>query len=331
VVSGQLGLLPAEDRFFTLRPVAVVAENPAAQDDPVAGNDVGYGVGPNRSAYGSAGRGIFDGCCQPLVAGHCPGGNAQQSLPHLDLKIRAFEQQGNRDVILFPGGCKDPSAHGRGSLPILEEPSPGPAAAQIPEGAFRVRGIDEGQTAQPSIREGEQTLPEGAAVQAVGDLQPRAQSFVLTRGHRINGDEQVVEAARAGQTGLVGRIQLGAAFEQLFRMLDREVLQEAFRTDTGPAGEQALEVVGAEVDLLGYFLEAGLIVNMVFEIQDRLFDPPIVVIHVRVFHEPIVGLCRGERNPNLAVLSPLHALDSTRISPMSSYFRFPVPPTRGIL
>jgi hypothetical protein len=24
-------------------------------------------------------------------------------------------------------------------------------------------------------------------------------------------------------------------------------------------------------------------------------------------------------------------LDSTRISPMSSYFRFPVPPTRGIL
>src|SRR3972149_3304328 len=59
-----------------------------------------------------------------------------------------------------------------------------------------------------------------------------------------------------------------------------QVLHEAFGADPHPAREQALEMILAQVQLIGNLLQAGLFVLVLVQIADGLLDAGVICVHL---------------------------------------------------
>jgi hypothetical protein len=114
-----------------------------------------------------------------------------------------------------------------------------------------------------------QALAELAGVKTVGDGQPGAAVFEFARRHRFHRHEEVVEAAGAGEAGVVGRVEHAVRLrQQLLRVLDSQKLEKALRADAGPTSEDALQVAGAETQRGGKLIQVRLGRVMGFQVFD---------------------------------------------------------------
>lgn len=78
-------------------------------------------------------------------------------------------------------------------------------------------------------------------MKAVPDFERSATGFEFARRHRFERHEQVVESSRTRQPGIERRVEYRLRLGKLlFRVFDGETLQEALRTDAGPAREESL-------------------------------------------------------------------------------------------
>ncbi len=60
-------------------------------------------------------------------------------------------------------------------------------------------------------------------------------------------------------------------------MLLGDELQESFRADAYPTGEQALKVILAKMEMIGDFSQGRLVRGILFEIVDDLLDTSIII------------------------------------------------------
>ena len=171
---------------------------------------------------------------------------------------------------------EDPRCDRSGGRGVRDEARRRPAPCHVGQR----RGLvidDEGQPANAAFGVHHERLTEGAFVKAEPDGEPRAEPFVLARRHRLAGDEQIVQRARARQPGVVTGIEHALrARERAFGVLDGERLQKALGADAGPAAKQTLEMVRAEPKLARDALEIGLRLVVVLDKTERLLDPVVV-------------------------------------------------------
>lgn len=97
-------------------------------------------------------------------------------------------------------------------------------------------------------------------------------------------DEEVVQAARAGEAEVVARLEeRRPAGEELSRVVQRHRLEERFRREPGPAREEPAQREGRDADRGGDRLDRGLVAPFEADEFDRL--PDEVVIAGRVLGE----------------------------------------------
>src|SRR5258706_16074910 len=102
--------------------------------------------------------------------------------------------------------------------------------------------VNKTQPAHASLRRTQQAMAERRRMETVINVQPGAASFEFAGSDRLDRHEQIVQPARTGQARVQRRREHRARFgELLFRVFDGQKLEEAFRTDAGPAGEEALK------------------------------------------------------------------------------------------
>ncbi len=133
------------------------------------------------------------------------------------------------------------------------------------------------QMADAALGQADQALAKRRQVDSIADRQSLATRFVLTRCNSLCGHKQIMQASQAGKPHLVGGVQqvFGPAEQFLGAFLGQE-LQKTLGTDPGPAGEQSLKVILAQTDARGNLLQAGLLLIMVFKVQDRLLDAQVI-------------------------------------------------------
>ena len=104
----------------------------------------------------------------------------------------------------------------------------------------------------PRSGAGHQTLTERAVVKAIDNIQAVAAGFVFTRGDRLAGHEQIVQAAGARKAGVIGGIQNRLrVLEQLLGVFLGQILQKSFGADPDPAAEQPLKMKLAQPHMGG--------------------------------------------------------------------------------
>jgi hypothetical protein len=130
----------------------------------------------------------------------------------------------------------------------------------------------------PRVRGGDQALAEGRGMDPVADGHACAARSVLARRNGFSGDKKLVQAAQARKSELMrGVQQVFRTVEQFLRAFLCQELHEALRTDSRPAREDPLEVGFAQTEICRQFLDARLVLIMVFKVQDRLLDAQVIV------------------------------------------------------
>ncbi len=96
-------------------------------------------------------------------------------------------------------------------------------------------------------------------MEAVAQRQPLAAALEIARRHGLVRDEEIVQAAGAGQADLVGGVEhAGAVAQQRSGVVERDGLQEGLWREPGPALEEMMEVRGRQADMGGDLLDLRL-------------------------------------------------------------------------
>ena len=174
---------------------------------------------------------------------------------------------------------EDARGERRGDRLVLDVGRLHPAAAHVGEHRLLLAGIAEGEARKPARRRHHQRDAERRGMEAVGDRQALAAGFPFARRHRLVGDEQVVQPARAGEADLVGRVEHACRIaQQLARIVERDRLQEGLRRQPGPAAEQVMQLVRRDADGVRDLLDLGLGAPVFGDVGDRAAHDGVVVI-----------------------------------------------------
>ena len=108
-------------------------------------------------------------------------------------------------------------------------------------------------------RGGNDDLSERSRRETVIDDQIFSFVLELARRHSFDIDEEVVQAARAGQARFVTHLSKRSILsQQIFRVFDTDVFQKFFGADARPFFEQALEVELTQVHFARHTPKVGL-------------------------------------------------------------------------
>ncbi|OOZ35659.1 hypothetical protein BOW51_11025 [Solemya velesiana gill symbiont] len=131
----------------------------------------------------------------------------------------------------------------------------------------------------------DQAFPEGGLMEAVLDLQALAFEFVFPGGNRFDVNHLVVKAAGAGEARFKGGAQYALGFiQQLFGEIHGQVLEKLFRANAGPACEKALGMIGTQVEIVCQIPEFRLLMGVLCNPVNGLFDTLIVGWHDPPLH-----------------------------------------------
>ena len=182
------------------------------------------------------------------IGGRAAHWNAQQGLPDPKLEIRADQDDAQRLVGAPKDGIEGARGVRGGRARVLDQARSRPAARHVGERGLAVFLVDETKTRHAAGRGNHDRLAEGRGVEAVSQRQVVA--TIVAGGQRLVGDEQVMQAARAGKADVIGRIQHARRIAQkLARPLDGDSLQERLRRQARPALEDVLKVRSRKADM----------------------------------------------------------------------------------
>ena len=153
----------------------------------------------------------------------------------------------------------------------------GPIALETLERCPPVAVHHELEPAHTAVGRCNHAFAKRARRKAVPYDQVPAQFLVLTRRHRLDVDEEIVQPPRARQPGLVRRREDREPTPQrLLGVRDGEKLEKTLRAHPGPAPEEPLQMELAQPHRLRRVLERGLLAGMRLEILDDRLDAVIV-------------------------------------------------------
>ena len=135
--------------------------------------------------------------------------------------------------------------------------------------------VDEAQARHAARRRDDNRLAERRGMEAISEDEIVAP--VVARRQRLVGDEQVVQAARAGEADVISRVEHARRIAQQFpSALDGDRLQEGFGREAGPALEDVLEVRRRKADMACDRLDRRLIAIAPGDELDRALDSGVI-------------------------------------------------------
>lgn len=142
-----------------------------------------------------------------------------------------------------------------------------PASATSCHGAQAVHRLDpQPRDRRHPIRLHDAHPAERAVVEPVVDGQAPAASLAGARCHALAGHEEIVQAARPGQTRFMSRLeQARGVARKLPGVVDGQRLNRGLGAETRPAAEQALKMSGADTARPGKIFESGLMLPVLPE------------------------------------------------------------------
>src|SRR5260221_321467 len=120
-------------------------------------------------------------------------------------------------------------------------------------------GCGEFERTDAPLRCADETFTEQTRMESEPDRDSRAAALELARRNRLVGDEEVMKPAGAGQSRGIGHIEEVARIREKFLcMFLRQKMDKSPGTRSGPALEEALEMVLAQIHAPGYFAQRRL-------------------------------------------------------------------------
>ena len=99
--------------------------------------------------------------------------------------------------------------------------------------------------------------------------QTLAAGLPFARRHRLVGDEQIVQPARARQADFVGGVEHARGIaQQLPRAVERQRLHKSLRGEPGPAAEQVMQLGRGDARRFGNGFDLGLLAPVLADIAD---------------------------------------------------------------
>lgn len=274
------GGFPGKEGAFAGIAPTVACDDSCFANDAMAGNEVGDGVRTAGGSNGSGGTFVFDGASDLAVAGDATFGNAKESAPDFELKGSAADegfQLGGGSMVGGENGFA-PAVR----LPVRAVQSRGgPIFSELLGCAGEIRCLVEGEVANAACVPGESGPAKRGFSEAPSDIHAAAATFNLTWGSRLDIDQQIMQPAGAGQTGIQGGSQDACRCTQaVLGVFGCEALQEIFRRDASPAPKQAMEMGFAQAGGSGKHLQVGLIGVVFIQKANDFFDASEIV-HAR--------------------------------------------------
>ena len=175
------------------------------------------------------------------------------------------------------------------AVPVLDINGIRPAPLHVGERGLFLAGIGERQTRQAAAARDHDRGPERRGMETVAQRHAGAAVLPLTGRHRLVGDEQVVQPARARQTGVEGGVEhAGGIAQQAFGVIQRQRLHERLRRQSGPAPEQMMQFIRRDAGGLRHRLDGRLRAPV---LRDEGYCPPHRVV---VAQRGVLGSRFGE-------------------------------------
>ena len=153
---------------------------------------------------------------------------------------------------------------------------------------------------------------------APADYEALCGAAVFAGGHGFHGNEEIVQAARAGKACLEGCIEDGAGLgQERLRVAQGRDLEEILRGDAGPSVEEAVAMMDAQAQVACDVGQRGLMRGVGIEVMDGLLDAMVVAGWHGVSlaqsamrrHPILAGKCDGGDRTNEAYRSSRLALE----------------------
>ena len=262
--------LPAQDRLFPRQAPMVAGERAGAAEHPVArdhernrvacrpprrppGTAVGLPIRRAMSEYVVArSRGIRRRVCQTRTSKSVPIRTTRSGCSachRAGSKIRSARGAGGPRL-----PHKSPSASGR--CRSASAASWSPESTKPRPASPRSVAISTG-------------FPERRGVEPVAHGQALAARLEVARGHRLVGDEKIVQPRRARKAKLVGRVKdAGGIGQQRLSVVEGDGLQEGLGRQPAPAPKQVVHMRGRQARMVGDRLQRGLVAPALRDIGD---------------------------------------------------------------
>ena len=213
-------------------------------------------------------------------------------------------------LVLAPQrGVEDAARGRRGGGEVLDVSSPSASATCMSRSAARsLPASASARPGEPARRRHHQRHAERAGMEAVGDGQAFAARLPFARRHRLVGDEQIVQPARAGQADFVGGVQHARrGAQQVARVVERERLQEGLRRQPAPAAEQMMQLGRRDAGGVGDGVDLGLRAPVAADMGDGAAHDVVIGRGGRQLRQ--VRMAAGKRQVGAVMVSCGHAHD----------------------
>ena len=248
----------------------------------MAGDEEGDGVAAHRVARRARGPCAADLLGEASVGRDRAGGNAQEGAPHGELEVGSAHMHRQRAGVRIERRREDGLRDRAGPRVIGFQHGSSPGTTEPPLLGLHIPGACERESADAPVRPRYEDGPERGISRPEADPEPRAPAPVLARRRGFHRHEVIVQPSRAGQPASVRRRENRfGVVEQLPGVPDGQELQEAFGRDSGPPGEQPMQMARAEPDLRRHLREVRLARAMAVEVADGGLDA-VVVGHVHL-------------------------------------------------
>ena len=261
----------------------IVADFSRSADNAVAWNEERYRILAHSRTYRTAGTRIVDARGNVSVGGHSAHRNLQQCLPHLHLKLRTLQIQ------LYLAQSAPVLRENEQDIPLyIVERLPEPCAGEPPlQGAERLHTVvGELHAANAFRSRSDKYVAERRRGETVIDKKILPAVFVLAGRHALDGNEQVVQPSRTGQSHLLRRVEKRCVrlVQDTLGIFDIEVLQEMLRRNPCPFFENPLKMERTHIHRFGYDLQTGLFLAVIPYEPDGFGNPAIIQFVLYLFH-----------------------------------------------
>ena len=149
-------------------------------------------------------------------------------------------------------------ARPRGAVAVLDIGRVRPAPLHVGEGGLFFARIGEGEAGQPAAGGDHDGGAERRGMEAVAQRQAVAAVFPFAGRHRLMGDEQIVQPARARQAEVERGIEhAGGIAQQALGVVERQRLHEGLWRQPGPAAEQMVQLIRRDAGGIRDGLDVG--------------------------------------------------------------------------
>ncbi len=273
----DLAGFPAEHRALAGDAPVIAGDVAGFADHAVARHHERDRVLADRGADSARCRRLFELAGDVRIGNELAHRDFQKRVPDPHFPVGADQDDAQRLLALPLFRIEDAPCNRRCARAVFHIGRARPAAFHVGQCCTLLAVIGEGEAGQAAPGCHHQRAAERRRMKAEVNGQAFAAGFPLAGRHRLVGDEQVVQTARAGQADFVGGVEHARRVaQQLPCAVERQRLQKRLRRQPGPAAEQVMQFGRCDAGGFGDGFDFGLLAPVAADVADRLAHDVII-------------------------------------------------------